>query len=387
MCMHPLFSLLPHHMIQEAKSGDDQGEDEEEEREGEGSGGGLVSVFSRVDHLTVLDLHGATSSARTATQTNTAGNKGDEEGERTKEGRRLGFEGGTRLHCGDCSADVLSTACEDSPSTSRTIQLKRSEPPRHEAQTGDMDWGQFKSTFMEQLSEGAGKRTDTSTAAAATAIKEHLMIEAVSAFKSAIAPKEETAGNTLKVSQTGLTSPTGQTGTAETQCNHTLGGHDQSSHSQASHTQGAVILSTSLLAGIDLAQLDNALEEIEVGGASGQGLTQEGQRLDLPPLKMVWGGSGGGSGGSDLMNQLVVVNQATLRTLPTNRTEGGEERREEGRVGKVSSPPLAGVPTRGGGRGEGGGGGEKETMYVDLRLAEQHWNRGRKLTELEKQKL
>ena len=405
VCIH-YHHFLPHHMIQEAGSGDDQGEDEEEERGGDGSGGGLMSVFSRVDHLTALGLHGAPSSARTTTQTDTAENEGEEEGERTKEGRVLGFEGRPRLHCGDCSADVPSTAREDSPATSRTTQLKRSGPHGHEAKSGDMDWGQFKSTFMEQLIEGAGEKTDISTATAAMAIKEHLLIESIAALQ---AQREQTAGNTRQTSQTGLTSQTSQadltsqtcqTDTADTQCSHTPGGHDQ-----ASHTQEAAILPMSLLAGIDLTQLDKALEEMEVGGASGRGQTQEGQRSDLPPpLKLAWGGSGGGlggcgggsggsgggsggsgggSGGSDLMNQLVAMNQASLQTLPTNRIGGGVEGRregrgEEGRVGKVSSSPLGEVPEKGG---------ERETMYIDLRLANQHWNGGRKLTELEKERL
>lgn len=316
----------------------DSSDEEVDEEEGES-----VTVFSRLDHLLSLGFHDSPLPV--------ASGAGVEEGEKHKQefgekSSRLSGYGGyvdDVERVSECAKGVELATVMTAGDTSGA------EADVHGTQTSpvDMDWDQFRTDFMEQLQSGNHKVK--LEAGHPSAIKKHLLIKAISELQSQDATISWSQGRSnIADSRTGQAHPCAAV----------------NSESQPTGDSDPVsLLSTSVLAGIEMSALDRALEEVEIGGANRTG----GQRSAHP--KLAWGESSGsgGSGGSDpdLISQLAAISKTESQELERvqTRERGAREAVEGIRDGTVreSFPPSQGEADRDEDR--------KKTAYVDLRSA------------------
>ena len=391
-CIHyqPTTPTFPSTLPQDIESSAD-GEEEEEEEEEEGENSGKVAVFSRSDHLVSLGFHDSLASTGGTSQQGRTGSEIEErEGERTSKGEGLNLGESKGEMQADAMSDLAAATSDGSAVGGGFDRAERNGNETgangHEMETGDMEWRHFKSDFLEQLSSSEHEvRVQT-----AASTRQHLLMEAVAALQAPVEGEK-----TTQASQTGMTSQTSETSQAKvdhssvsSQATATcsikppqseLGNKlEHSSPPEGQRSGASTILSTSTLAGIEMSELDKALEEIEVGGGQSQPL--RGQSTGLPPPKLAWK-AGDGEAAGDLMSQLVVMSRTQSQGLATGGGRGAGGGEGAGKIGGDGVMKRTSPAGKKSGEDEGG----KGTVYLDLRLPSKQQDGGREATDREVQ--
>lgn len=319
-------------------------QDNEEDLE-EGEKGGGMSVFSRSDHLLSMGFQDSF-------------NLLDEQKEHLHGNINSEKAGG-----------LNSVALPDCTHTAQNVHGTQTNPNRDQTSSGDMEWDQFRTDFMEQLqSSNTQSNVDAEDA---SAIKKHLLMKAIKEMQfqnpgsegSLVTQEVERPHRTISCDRT--PSSDSSTYLASTDARTIQQNVGDNSNDQIGSSGHRSLLSPSLLAGIEMSALDRALQEIEFIDSS----DTTDQKSDVLPQhpKMAWEESGdsGRSNAPDLISQLTAISNSILNDeLEVDRSSHKEELSKDSDI-------VAGTNVNTHDKNNEDG---KKTVYLDLRqpLSRQH---------------